>query len=70
MAASYQALTTKFQEVLKESQAIQGEFKNSVKGKIARQVKMVDETLTDEQVEELCADPEVDTAFNLTLSYI
>lgn len=58
-ATSYQALTAKFQEVLKESQTIQSEFKGAVKSKIARQAKMVDESLTDEQVEELCNDPEV-----------
>jgi len=57
-ATSYQALTAKFQEVLKESQTIQSEFKSAVKGKIARQAKMVDETLTDQQVEEICNDPE------------
>ncbi len=58
-ATSYQALTAKFQEILKESQAIQSEFKSAVKGKIARQAKMVDNTLTDQQVEEICNDPEV-----------
>jgi len=57
-ATSYQALTAKFQDILKESQAIQSEFKNAVKGKIARQAKMVDNTLTDQQVEEICNDPE------------
>jgi len=58
-ATSYQALTAKFQEVLKDSQAIQSEFKSAVKGKIARQAKMVDDTLTAQQIEEICNDPEV-----------
>jgi syntaxin 1B/2/3 len=57
-ATSYQALSAKFQDVLKESQAVQSEFKSSAKGKMERQVKMIDETLTDEQVEEICNDPE------------
>jgi len=55
---SYQALSAKFQDVLKESQAVQGEFKSAAKGKMERQVRMMDETLSNEQVDEICNDPE------------
>ena len=58
-ATSYQALSAKFQEILKESQSVQADFKGAVKQKIARQAKLIQEDLSDEQVEDICNDPEV-----------
>lgn len=55
---THATLSNKFQEVLKQSQTIQMEFKASVKNKIARQAKLINDKLTDEQVKELCDDPE------------
>lgn len=56
---TYQALTTKFQEILKETQKIQVEFRTTVKEKVGRQAKIVDSNITDQQIDELCDDPEV-----------
>ena len=56
---TYQALTTKFQDVLKETQKNQVEFKTTVKDKIGRQARIISSDVTDEQVEQLCEDPEV-----------
>mmetsp|Transcript_71945 Transcript_71945/g.83600 ORF Transcript_71945/g.83600 Transcript_71945/m.83600 type:complete len:289 (-) Transcript_71945:204-1070(-) len=55
---TYQALTTKFQEVLKETQKCQVEFKTIVKDKVGRQAKIISDDITDEQVNELCENPE------------
>jgi t-SNARE complex subunit (syntaxin) len=56
---SYKAIKNKFAEVLKEAQNVQIDYKTSVKSKMARQVKLVDNTLTPDQVEEICNDPQV-----------
>jgi len=55
---TFRALKAKFIEVLKETQNTQIEYKTAVKGKISRQAKIIDPTLTNEQVEEVCNDPE------------
>lgn len=55
---NYQALSNKFSQIIKESQAVQLEFKQSVKNKISRQVKFYDSSLSDQQVEEITNDPE------------
>jgi t-SNARE complex subunit (syntaxin) len=55
---NYQALSSKFSDIIKESQNVQLEFKASVKSKIGRQAKIVDSSLTDAQVEEITNDPE------------
>ena len=56
---SYQALSNKFSDVLKESQNIQVSFKAAVREKITRQAKIIDDKLTEDQIEEICNDPEV-----------
>jgi t-SNARE complex subunit (syntaxin) len=55
---NYQALSSKFSDIIKESQNVQLDFKASVKSKIGRQAKIVDSSLTDAQVEEITNDPE------------
>jgi len=55
---TFRALKAKFMEVLKETQTTQIEYKTAVRGKISRQAKIIDPTLTNEQVEEVCNDPE------------
>ena len=56
---TFRALKSKFIEVLKETQNTQIEYKTAVKGKISRQAKIIDPTLTNEQIEEVCNDPDV-----------
>ena len=58
-----QALSNKFKEVLAEFQNVQLEFKTCLKEKISRQTKIVDNTLTDEQISEFCNDPQVKHLF-------
>jgi syntaxin 1B/2/3 len=55
---TYRALKGKFGDVLKESQNTQIEYKTAVKSKIARQAKIIDPTLTQDQVEAVCNDPD------------
>jgi t-SNARE complex subunit (syntaxin) len=55
---TFRALKGKFADVLKESQNTQIQYKTAVKTKIARQAKIIDPTLTPEQVEAVCNDPE------------
>ena len=56
---TYQALSNKFSDILKDSQNVQVEFKAAVKSKMARQAKILDENLTDEQVNDVLNDPDV-----------
>jgi len=56
---SFKALKSKFAEVLKEAQSIQIDYKTAVKSKMVRQIKLIDNTLTPDQVEEICNDPQV-----------
>ena len=56
---TFRALKAKFIEVLKDTQNTQIEYKTAVKGKISRQAKIIDPTLTNEQIEEVCNDPDV-----------
>jgi len=55
---TFRALKGKFADVLKESQTTQIDYKTAVKSKIARQAKIIDPTLTEDQVEAVCNDPE------------
>jgi len=54
---SYQAFSNKFAEILKEFQNVQIEYKNAMKNKIARQAKIMDANLTNEQVLSIVNDP-------------
>eukprot|EP01016_Furgasonia_blochmanni_P040813 TRINITY_DN5232_c0_g2_i2.p1 TRINITY_DN5232_c0_g2~~TRINITY_DN5232_c0_g2_i2.p1 ORF type:complete len:225 (-),score=27.88 TRINITY_DN5232_c0_g2_i2:419-1093(-) len=56
---SQSALSNKFGDILKESQEIQTDMKNSVKEKVTRQVRLIDDTLTPAQIDEISQDPEV-----------
>ncbi len=56
---NYQALSNKFSQIIKESQAVQIDFKQAVKNKIARQARIYDGKLTDQEIEEITNDPEV-----------
>lgn len=53
-----QALSTKVQDVLKTSQQVQMEFRAGLKQKITRQTKFLDSSLNDEQIEDICNDPQ------------
>lgn len=55
---SHQSLSNKFSAILKESQAVQLEYKSAVKDKLARQAKIYDNSLSQEQLEEIVNDPE------------
>jgi len=55
---SHQSLSNKFSAILKESQAVQLEYKSAVKDKLARQAKIYDNSLSPEQLEEIVNDPE------------
>lgn len=55
---TYRALKSKFGEVLKEAQSVQLDYKSAVRTKIGRQVKIMDPTLSQNQVEEICDDPD------------
>jgi len=52
------ALQDRFFNILQEAQKVQINYKNAVKGKIARHARIIDPTLTEEQVETVCNDPE------------
>ena len=54
-----QSLSNKAKDVLREYQTAQLSFKNCLKKKITRQTKYVDNSLTDEQVDDISSDPQV-----------
>jgi len=56
---SHQSLSNKFSEMLKESQAVQLEYKSAVKEKLARQAKIYDNSLSQDELEDIVNDPEV-----------
>jgi len=55
---TFRALKAKFAEILKETQTTQIDYKTAVKSKISRQARIIDPNLTNEQIEEVCNDPE------------
>lgn len=54
-----QAIVSKTKEVLKESQELQIQFKINLKDKVSRQARYVDPTISEDQIKEICEDPEV-----------
>ena len=56
---TFRALKGKFVDLLKETQTTQIDYKTAAKSKITRQARAIDNTLTPEQIEEICNDPEV-----------
>jgi len=58
MNITCKAIKSKFAEVLKESQTVQVDYKTAVRSKMERQVRVMDPTLSNEDVEEIVNDPE------------
>lgn len=56
---TFRALKGKFVDLLKDTQTTQIDYKTTAKNKITRQVRAIDRNLTDEQIEEICNDPNV-----------
>jgi t-SNARE complex subunit (syntaxin) len=54
----YRTLGAKFREILRSSQNIQTDFKNSVQGRIKRQLKIAKKDLTDEELDDIARDPD------------
>lgn len=54
-----QAIISKTKEVLKQTQELQIQFKINLKDKVSRQARYVDPTITEDQIKEICEDPEV-----------
>ena len=59
MEITYRSVNSKFADLLKEFQTVQVNYKTAVKTKMERTVKVMDPTLTQDEVEEICNDPEV-----------
>lgn len=53
----YKTTTLKFRETLRISQQIQTDFKNGVKTKIKKQLKVAKTNATEEELEDLARDP-------------
>mmetsp|Transcript_13506 Transcript_13506/g.13239 ORF Transcript_13506/g.13239 Transcript_13506/m.13239 type:complete len:82 (+) Transcript_13506:335-580(+) len=51
-------LSTKFRDVLRESQGIQSDFKNAMQSKIKRQIRIAKNDATEEELEHLARHPE------------
>lgn len=54
----HRTLTSKFRDVLRQSQQMQTEFKNATQNKIKRQIKIAKPGVTEEELETLVRDPE------------
>lgn len=54
----YKTTATKFRDLLRQSQQIQTEFKNGMKNKIKKQLKVAKNNATEDEIEELSRDPE------------
>lgn len=54
----HRTLTSKFRDVLRQSQQIQTEFKNAMQSKLKRQLRIAKSDATDEELERLARDPE------------
>lgn len=54
----HRTYTTKFRDVLRISQSIQTEFKNAVQNRIRKQLKLIKEDATEEELNDLAADPQ------------
>lgn len=53
------AVSTKTKDILSECQELQMNFRADMKEKVTRQAKYVDPTISDDQIKEICEDPEV-----------
>ena len=54
----HRTLTSKFRDVLRQSQQIQTEFKNAMTSKLKRQLKIAKSDATEEELEQMARDPE------------
>ena len=54
----HRTFTQKFREVLRTSQTVQTEFKNAVQERIKRQIAVIRPNMSDEELNEIAADPE------------
>eukprot|EP00347_Sterkiella_histriomuscorum_P008633 403344351 len=54
----HRTLTSKFRDVLRQSQQIQTEYKNAMQTRIKRQLRIVKTDATEEELEQLARDPE------------
>ena len=64
-----QAIISKTKEVLKESQELQISFKTNLKDKVSRQARYVDPSISEDQIKEICNDPEVFLKFYIKFCY-
>lgn len=55
----YISLSKEFSDVLKEQQENELDYKNTVKDKVTRQVRLVDKDITEEEMEEFVANPQL-----------
>lgn len=55
---AHAALGNKFAEVLRDTQTIEVEVQQAVRDKISRQARLIDDTLTDKQINDICQDPD------------
>ena len=55
----YISLSKEVSDVLKEQQENQLDYKNTVKDKVTRQVRLVDKDITEEEMEEFVANPQL-----------
>lgn len=53
------AVSSKTKDILSECQELQMNFRADMKEKVTRQAKYVDPTISEEQIKEICDDPEV-----------
>ena len=53
------AVATKTKDILTECQELQMNFRADMKEKVTRQAKYVDPTISEDQIKEICDDPEV-----------
>lgn len=54
----HRTFAQRFRDVLRSSQSIQTEFKNAVQNRIKKQLKVIKEDATEEELNELAANPE------------
>ena len=54
----HRTFAQRFRDVLRASQSIQTEFKNAVQNRIKKQLKVIKEDATEEELNELAANPE------------
>jgi len=65
MVTQLKAITSKFASILKENTKIQGNLHSSIRDRVKRQVKIVDNKLSPEEVEALSENPQVKGLVNI-----